>query len=183
VELIGLYLIGSALLVLAGITKALRPGDTARALAEVLPGRLPFQGIVRIGAACEAVIGLVAFLLPRPLPAALVCVSYLGFAAYVSYVRHRHGPLATCGCFGQPETPATWLHVVINLVLAASAAGLAAQATGAATLLSVLSSEPWAGVPLVLASAVGLWFTYQALALLPSLGTARRRITGIGTRP
>jgi len=164
--------------VLAGVAKAIRPGDTARAVAEVLPGRLRLQGLVRVGAACEAVIGLVAFLLPRPLPAALVCASYLGFATYVSYVRHRHGPLATCGCFGQPDTPATWLHVVVNMVLAGAAAVVAVQTTSVATFRSVLTTQPWAGLPLLLASAVGLWITYQALALLPSLATARRRLAG-----
>lgn len=180
-ELIGLYLIGSALLVLAGVSKAIRPGDTARAVAEVVPGRLRLRGLVRIGAACEAVVGMVAFLLPRPIPAALVAISYLGFAAYVSYARHRRGPLATCGCFGQPDTPATGLHVIVNLVLAAAAGVVAAQATATSTLRSVLTAQPWAGLPLLLASTVGLWLTYQALALLPSLTTARRRL--VGTRP
>ena len=180
-ELIGLYLIGSALLVLAGAAKAIRPGDTALALAQVLPGHLRLQGLVRVGAAGEAAVGLTALLLPRPLPAALVCASYLGFAAYVSFVRHRHGLLSTCGCFGRADTPATWLHVVINLVLAAAAAGVAVRTTGASTLRSVLTTQPWAGLPLLLASAVGLWLTYQALTLLPSLGTVRRRL--VGTRP
>ncbi len=177
-ELIGLYLIGSALLVLAGAAKTVRPDDTALALAQVFPGRLRLRTPVRVGAAGEAVVGLVAFLLPRPLPAALVCASYLGFAAYVSYVRSRHGLLSTCGCFGRTDTPATWLHVVINLVLAAAAAGVALRTTGASTLRSVLTTQPWAGLPLLLASAVGLWLTYQALTLLPSLGTARRRLVG-----
>jgi hypothetical protein len=187
VELIGLYLIGSALLVLAGAAKTVRPDDTALALAQVLPGRLQLRLqlrlrlLVRVGAACEAAVGVVAFLLPRPLPAALVCASYLGFAAYVSYVRRHHGLLSTCGCFGRSDTPATWLHVVINLVLAAAAAGVALRTTGASTLRSVLATQPWAGLPLLLASAVGLWLTYQALTLLPSLGTARRRL--VGPRP
>ena len=181
-ELIGLYLIASALLVLAGVAKAFRPGDTARAVAVVLPGRLRLQGLVRIGAAAEAAVGLVAFLLPRPLPAALVCASYLIFAGYVAYVRHRHGPLATCGCFGQADTPATGLHVIVNLILAAAAGVVAFQTTGGSTLRSVLTTQPWAGLPLLLASAVGLWLTYQALALLPSLAMARRRAVA-GTRP
>jgi hypothetical protein len=182
VELIGLYLIGSALLLLAGAAKAFRPGDTALAMAQVLPGQFRLQGLVRIGAAAEAVVGLVAFVLPRPLPAALVCASYLAFAVYVAYVRHRHGPLATCGCFGKTDTPATLLHVIVNLVLAAAAGGVAVRTTGSSTLHSVLTVQPWAGLPLLLASAVGLWLTYQALVLLPSLGTARRSVAA-GAKP
>jgi hypothetical protein len=176
VELIGIYLIGSALLVLAGAAKMIRPGDTARALTEVLPGRLHLQRLVRVGAAAEAVIGAVAFFLPRPIPAALVCASYLSFAAYVSYARQRQGPLATCGCFGQPDTPATWLHVVVNVVLAAAAGVVAMQASDASTLPSVLTAQPWGGLPLLLIGAVGVWLTYQALALLPSLANARQRL-------
>jgi hypothetical protein len=177
-ELIGLYLIGSALLILAGVAKTIRPGNTARALADVLPGRLQLQGPVRVGAAVEAVIGTVAFFLPRPIPAALVCGSYLGFAAYVAYVRQRRGPLATCGCFGQPDTPATWLHVAINAVLATAAGAVAVQSNDASTLRSVLTTQPWSGLPLLLIGAVGVWLTYQALALLPSLAHARQRLVG-----
>jgi hypothetical protein len=177
-ELIGLYLIGSALLILAGVAKTIRPGNTARALAEVLPGRLQLQGLVRAGAAAEAVIGTVAFFLPRPIPAALVCTSYLGFAAYVTYVRQRGGPLSTCGCFGQPDTPATWLHVAINVVLATAAGVVAVQSNNASTLRSVLTTQPWGGLPLLLIGAVGVWLTYQALALLPSLVKARQRLVG-----
>ena len=70
---------------------------------------------------------------------------------------------------------------MINLVLAAAAAGVARQTTGASTLHSVLTTQPWAGLPLLLASGVGLWLTYQGLTLLPSLGTARRRL--VGPRP
>lgn len=177
-ELIGLYLIGSVLLVLAGVAKAIRPGDTARALTEVLPGRLHLQGLVRAGAAAEALIGAVAFFIPRPFPAALVCASYLGFAVYVAYVRQRRGPLATCGCFGQPDTPATWLHVAINVVLATAAGVVAAQSNDVSTLRSVLTTQPWGGLPLLLIGAVGVWLTYQALALLPTLTAARRRLVG-----
>ena len=174
-ELIGLYLVGSTLLVLAGVAKTIRPSDTARALAEVLPGRIDLRGLIRIGAAVEVVIGGVAFFLPRPIPAALVCISYLSFAAYVAYVRHRHGPLATCGCFARPDTPATWLHVLVNLVLAVAAGVVAAQSSATSTLRSVLTAQPWGGLPLLLAAAVGVWLTYQALTLLPSLATARQR--------
>jgi hypothetical protein len=176
VELIGIYLIGSALLVLAGVAKLIRPGDTARALTEVLPGRLHLQRLVRAGAAAEAVIGAVAIFLPRPIPAALVCASYLSFAAYVAYVRQRRGPLATCGCFGQPDTPATWLHVAINVALATAAGAMAVQSSDTSTLRSVLTAQPWGGLPLLLIGAVGVWLTYQALALLPSLANARQRL-------
>ena len=66
VELIGIYLIGSALLVLAGAAKAIRPGDTALALAQVLPGHLRLKTLVRVGAACEAGVGSSGSCCPDP---------------------------------------------------------------------------------------------------------------------
>ncbi len=35
----------------------------------------------------------------------------------VAYARSRGGALASCGCFGTPDTPATLLHVVVDLVV------------------------------------------------------------------
>ena len=92
--LIGLYLVATALLVVAGVAKAARPDDTARALSELLgAGRaVPLRvlrGTVRVGAAAEAVLGLVALLFPRTLPAVGVSLSYLGFAAVVVLARWR----------------------------------------------------------------------------------------------
>ena len=39
--------------------------------------------------------------------AGLVAVSYGAFAAFVAWLRVRHGALASCGCLGTPDTPAT----------------------------------------------------------------------------
>jgi hypothetical protein len=175
-ELIGLYLVASALLIGAGVAKAREPGDTARALAASLPGQRRLDWAVRIAATGEAILGAAALLWPRPPLATLIAASYVVFALYVAYVRHRHGVLATCGCFGQPDTPATRLHIVVNLVLAAGALGVALHATSSATLTSTLAAQPWHGVPLVFASLAGLWLTYLALARLSSLTAVRRQV-------
>ncbi len=175
-ELIGLYLIACALLVGAGLSKALRPGDTARALTDVLPGRLRLDRAVRVGAATEAVLGVLALALPRPVPAFLVAASYVLFAVYVAYVRLHGGVLASCGCFGKADTPANGLHVALNLVLGIGAAGIALQTSTAATLRTVLAQQPWDGIPLVLASTVGCVITYLALTALPNLAAVRRRL-------
>ena len=175
-ELMGLYFIAASLLVGAGIAKTLDPGDTARAMAAIVPGRHRLDRAVRIGAMGEVVLGLTALLWPRPGLAALVAASYLAFAVYVVYIRHQHGVLATCGCFGQPDTPATGLHIVVNLALAAGAAGVALQTTSSATLGSVLSAQPWHGIPILLASSAGLWLTYLTLTGLPYLHAVRRQV-------
>ena len=180
-EMIGLYLIGAGLLCVAGVAKALRPDDTALAMAALVPGRPPLRlvrWVVRLGALAEAALGAVAILFPRPAAAALVALSYLAFFAVVAYARWRGGPLATCGCFGRPDTPATALHLVIDLVLAAAAAAVALVAPAQNTLGLQLTHQPWAGLPLLFASAVGLWLTALALSSLGALTAARR-----ATRP
>ena len=131
-ELIGLYLIAAGLLVVAGTAKAAQPDDTARAVAGLLPSppslRL-LRYVVRVGALAEAALGAVALMFPRPATAALVAASYLCFFGVVAY--HRGGPLATCGCFGTPDTPPTIVHVVINVGLAVSRRSWSPQPAGA----------------------------------------------------
>jgi hypothetical protein len=176
-ELIGLYLIAAGLLVVAGVAKAARPDDTARALAELVPA-VPslsvLRWIVRVGALAEAALGVVAIAFPRPGPAALVALSYVCFFGVVAYARWRGGPLATCGCFGRPDTPPTALHLVIDLVLGAAAVAVVLGGPHRPTLGAQLAHQPGAGFPLLFVSAVGLWLTALALSALAALSAARR---------
>jgi hypothetical protein len=145
-------------------------------MAALLPGSpslLPVRWLVRTGAVAEATLGLVAILFPRPLTAACVACSYLAFAVVVAVARRRDGPLATCGCFGRPDTPPTILHLAFNLVLAAAAFAVAATAPGGGTLAVVLSHMPWSGIPLLFVSAVGLWLSVLALSALAALTSVR----------
>ena len=186
-ELIGLYLIAAALLVAAGIAKAVRPDDTARALSALLPrGHAPAQrrlrGAVRAGALAEAMLGLVALVVPRPVTAALVALSYALFAIVVAFARVRGGPLATCGYFGRPDTPATRLHVAVNLALAGAVVVVAIGAPNGGSVATLLAHQPWAGLPLLFVSAVGLWLTFLAFSALAALEGARRLVQPATTR-
>ena len=175
--LIGLYLIAAGLLCVAGVAKALRPDDTALAMASLVPGRPPLRvvrSVVRVGALAEAALGAAAILFPRPVTAALVALSYLAFTAVVAYSRWHGGALATCGCFGRPDTPPTALHLVLDLTLAVAAAVVALGAPPQNTLGLQLAHQPWAGFPLLFVSAVGLWLTALALSALAALTAARR---------
>jgi Methylamine utilisation protein MauE len=183
VELIGPYLVGCALLAWAGAMKAWRPDDTARALAPLVPSALrarvgvrQTRWIVRGVALVEAVLGVVGATLPRPVLAGCVAVSYVAFAAVVAYARGRGGALASCGCFGRPDTPATLLHVAVDLALAIAAAVVAVSASSDVTLRSVLSSQPLHGAPLVLLAGVGAWLTYLTLSMLATLHAAREAV-------
>ena len=182
-ELIGLFLVASGLLVLAGLAKALRPDDTARALLELVPERIGFhislrsaRAVVRVGATAETAIGVWALVLPRPASAALVASSYALFTVVVFYARLRGGPLSTCGCFGRPDTPATWSHVAVNALLTFAAATVALRTTNGATIRTLLLHQPWAGFPLFFVSGVGLYLTYLALSPLATLEGARRLV-------
>ena len=176
-ELIGLYLIAAGLLCVAGVAKAARPDDTARAVAALVPGTPPLRlvrWIVRLGALAEAALGAVAVLFPRPLIAALVALSYLAFFGFVAYARRRGGPLATCGCFGRPDTPPTALHLLFDMVFAVAAFVVATGGRGGDTLRSQLAHQPGAGFPLLFVSAVGLWLAALALSSLAALTAAQR---------
>jgi hypothetical protein len=186
-ELIGPYLVACCLLVVAGVAKAIRPDDTARAVVLLLaggrtagPGRLRSLGAVRtairLGATAEALLGAAALVLPRTPIAAAVAASYLVFSAVVLAAMVKGGVLATCGCFGTPDTPPTLVHLGVDLLLAAAAVSVAVGAPDIGTTGQVLSSQPWRGVPLVAVSALGAWLAYLTLARLASLEAVRRQV-------
>ncbi len=177
-ELIGLYLMACGLLAVAGAAKAIRPDDTARALAVALPLGVPaLRRVVRVGSVAEAALGVTALARPGVWSAALVASSYAAFAGFVAYVRSTDGAIASCGCFGTPDTPATWVHVAIDAVLALSAAAVA-WSSPSGTLTGVLSHQPAAGIPLVAVSVLGGWLVYLATSVLAHLQAARS-LTGI----
>ncbi len=172
-ELIGLYLMACGLLVVAGAAKAFRPDDTARALAATLPLGLPtVRRMIRVASAAEFVLGVTALALPRSWSAALVAISYAAFAGFVAYFRSTEGAIASCGCFGTPDTPATLVHAVVNGVLALSAAAVA-WASPSGTLTTLLAHQPGGGIPLVAVSVLGSWLVYLAISPLARLQAAR----------
>ena len=87
-ELIGPYLIACTLLVVAGVAKAARPGDTSRALTGLVPvSQARMATVVRVGAVLEAALGAVALVAPRPATALAVAVSYGSFAVGIGGAR------------------------------------------------------------------------------------------------
>jgi hypothetical protein len=105
--------------------------------------------------------------------AALVATSYALFSGVVVLARRRGDPLATCGCFGRPDTPPTLVHLALNVLFLAAAVAVALAAPAGATLGSTLAAEPAAGIPLVFVSAVGVWLSVLAMAALGRLQGAR----------
>jgi hypothetical protein len=171
---LGIYLMGAALLVLAGVAKAVRPADTARALAAVLPGTPTgmWRPAVRLLAATEAVVGAAAIARPGRAVAVVVAVSYLAFTAWVLWARAHDGALSSCGCFGTPDVPPTLAHAAVNAVVAAGAAGVAVS-DPSGSVISVLSAQYLDGVPLVAASLVAGWLAFLVMSPLAKLAALR----------
>jgi hypothetical protein len=174
---LGLYLVACGLLVGAGAAKAIRPDDTARALAQ-LTGRSSLTAArrgVRAAAALEGMLGLAGLVYPNRIAAAGVAASYVAFSLFVLVARRRGAVLATCGCFGQPDTPPTRTHAAVDAVLAAGAAAVA-WAGPAAWITTVLGRQYRDGGPLVAAAALCGWLAYLALSPLARLGARRANL-------
>ena len=150
------FLAATALLAAAGAAKLARPDDTARALqAAGLPHH---RLMVRAGAGLEMAVAVSALAAPGPVTGALVALSYAAFSAFVALALVRNWPLASCGCFGRPDSKPTWAHVAVDLGATAAAASWAAA--GVPPWGSLLSSSPWHGAPLLLTAVVTAGLAY-----------------------
>jgi hypothetical protein len=150
---VGVHLAACTVLVVAGVAKLLRPEELAVALGRAVRTPRSAAAIaVRIVAATEVALGTAGIARPGGVAAALVALSYLGFTGYVLALRHSGGALSSCGCFGEPDTPATRAHAAVTATFALAAGVVARRGRGG--LSTVLDAQPGSGVPLLLASAV-----------------------------
>ncbi|MHB8464373.1 MAG: MauE/DoxX family redox-associated membrane protein [Acidimicrobiales bacterium] len=154
----GLLLGAAALLVVAGTAKMARPADTARAL-HVHPL------IVRVGAALEVAIGCAAFV--APWAGIAVAASYGAFAVFVAVALWRGWPLSSCGCFGEPDSLPSPMHVIVDLVLGASALA-ATLSDGRAPAVLIGAHPGWGATTVVSATVIG-GLAYLSLTRLPRL--------------
>jgi hypothetical protein len=143
------FLAATVVLGVAGVAKLRRPDDTARALhaASIPLGRMA----VRAGAVAELVVAIAALAIPGPITGALVAASYAGFAVFVVMALRRGWPLASCGCFGRPDTAPHLAHAALNIGAAVAAAGWAVVAPD--HLGSLFRHETAGGIPLMLITA------------------------------
>ena len=150
------FLAATALLAGAGVAKLARPDDTARALQTA--GLPHHRQLVRTGAAIELAVASSAIAVPGALTGALVALSYAAFSAFVALALLRGWSLASCGCFGRPDSKPTWAHVAVDLGAAAAAASWAAA--GAPAWGALFTTSPWHGAPLVLTAVVTAGLAY-----------------------
>jgi len=161
----GPLLVACGLLAVAGVAKAVSPHDTARALRRA---GLPVGSLlVRAVAVAEATLGVAAAVAGGRVLSGAVSLSYAAFAVFIAVALSRGWALSSCGCFGEPDTPPTLLHVAVDLGLAAGA-GLAAVVGGAAPLVLAARRPGW-GTGLLVVSLVTGGLAYLVLARLPRL--------------
>jgi hypothetical protein len=161
----GPVLVLTALLALAGAFKIWRPAPTAGALRAMgLPAR---PVLVRLLGAGELALGSAALLTgARPL-LALVAAAYLAFAAFVAAALMSGSPAQSCGCFGQPDTPASAVHLVANLVAAVTL--LVAAAGDLPHPSDVIADQPWHAIPFLALVAICIELAYLVLTALPAV--------------
>ena len=168
--LAGPFLAAGGLLVVAGLPKLRDPLPLVRAVRTT---GLPASALlVRFLALAEVALGVVAVVAPGRVTAALVAVAYAGFTAFVALAVRRGGVLASCGCFGRPDTPPTRAHLVLTGGATATAAALAVSPPGAGvwSAAAPASTAALAGFAALL-GALG----YLVLAVLPTTTAAAVR--------
>jgi uncharacterized membrane protein YphA (DoxX/SURF4 family) len=164
----GWFFLVAALLVWSGIRKLADPELTRGALRAA---RLPSSRLaVFFLATAEIVVGSLALLVSGPVWAWAVAMVYGGFAGFVALAKIRHFPIASCGCFGKPDTPPTRMHLIINLTAVGGAVSYANAARP--TLPSILAEQPLAGLAYLGFLGIGVYCLYLLLSELPQL-TAR----------
>jgi hypothetical protein len=163
--------VAAVVLVVAGALKVVDPVPAVGALHQL--GLRAGNGSVRAVAVVEVAVGAAALVLAGPVPAALVAISYLAFTGVVIAALRAGTMISSCGCFGRDDTPPDASHVLVNLALAAVAAGAAISGSpspwdavvGAGTVEAVLA------VGLV---ALGSWMVVLVYTALPQAAAAAR---------
>jgi hypothetical protein len=169
--LTGPALTAALLLAFAGATKAVDPAMTAGALRAL--GLPSSRILVRVGAAAELILGLLALAAGWATVWWLVAASYLAFAAFVVAAMRAGTMVGSCGCFGREDTPPHPIHVVIDVALAATAAAAAVRGVGAP--LDAIADAPGEGLVVAGLSVLAVVLLYGAMVDLPRARRHPRR--------
>ena len=155
----GLYAASAALLLLAGAQKVADPQPLVRALISMHIALGPSW--VRAGALGEFLLGAAAMVNGSRVVTGLVAASYAGFTVVVVLALRRGGVLASCGCFGKRDIPATGTHAAVTAGFALVALGASIQAP----------QVIWSDAALVAATLALAGCAYAVLAVLPLVRT------------
>jgi len=170
---VGLVHALALLLAVAAVAKVWEPTAVSEALRRaMLPSSVT---TVRVLAGSEATVAGAVLLVGGVVPSVALGLLHLGFAAFIVRLRRAAGATAGCGCFGNTESPAHQLHVVVNVV--AGGLVVVSLAGSLPSLPSVLGDSGGLAVPYAMAVVLGAWATGLCLTSLPALLAAQRQVT------
>ena len=159
------FLVASLLLCVAGAFKLRAPRVAADAL-----GTLGFPGgvwLVRGVAVGELVLGAACAVFPTRAGAVVLTAAYVTFAGVAALLARGR---ASCGCFGEDETPVSAGHWIASLVLGAVALGVAAS--GSHGLGWVLGRPAPTAAVLLIGIAGAVYATVQVYTAVPRAWSA-----------
>ncbi len=140
----------------AGVAKIAKPDDTSRALR--IAGWPSQRWLVRLAATGEVALAAAALAVPGHLTGSLVAAAYAGFAAFVGLALIKGWLLASCGCFGRPDSKPGLIHLLLDLGAAGCAVWWAARPPR--NTAELFKGQPWAGAAMVVVSAAIAWLAY-----------------------
>lgn len=159
------FSVAAGLLMASGAAKLVHPDGVLTAMSS-LGARIPRSAGRALGA-IELTVGVLAFTTDGVLAPLGVGAFYLGFALIVMGLLRR-GDAASCGCFGQVESPPSRLHLVLNLAAASTAFGHAA--VGGWPSVVTFASDTAGGVGLYLVFvSLGVVCSVAILTVLPDV--------------
>ncbi|MCU0311903.1 MAG: hypothetical protein MUE36_13280 [Acidimicrobiales bacterium] len=169
--------VGALLGVVAGVVAVggaakLRDPDASAPMLRAL-GLPSSRLLARALGAVEVVVGVSAYLLGGPVPAAVTAALYLGFTVAILRLR-AGGQTVSCGCFGRSSAPPSLLHVAVDG--AAAVVATVAAITAAPGFLEMRPDLPGAGVAYLLVSGVAVGLVVALLTALPDALAAARRL-------
>jgi hypothetical protein len=171
------FFAAAALVVASGASKIRLPGPAGRALAAARLPSVPLA--VRALGLAEVAIGGWCLTAPGRIPAVLLGLLYLAFAAFLARLQRRAGRETTCGCLGALDAPPSLLHLVLDL--GAAGASIVAAVASPRGVLAEAADLPFQGVPFLAGVILIAYLAYLAAAYLPrsfwSYGKGTSRIT------
>ncbi len=165
--LTGAALAAAFVLVAAGLPKFARPATTVGALRSV--GLPASSAVVRMLSAAEVVVGSVAAVAGGRVASALVAASYAAFTIFLVLALRRDGAVSSCGCVGRADTPPTWSHLIVTVVLGGLGGVAVVMPSGG--LVDVFRAGADGPLTVVFAG-LAAWFVWLVVADLPRLKSA-----------
>jgi len=152
------------LLVAAGAAKLRSPRAARDAVALVGIG-VP-TGVIRGLGGAELAVGVSAVVRPSVVTAGLVACAYAAFGGFVARLMRTASRPVDCGCFGDAQTGAGSVHVVLNA--AACLVGVAAALAPPPGITWIATRPPLIGVPLAVGTLTAAGAAYLAFTVFPS---------------